>query len=48
VRTWILRETRDLVDDVINCSKPVVSAIHGLAVRIEQRKEGWANPRSGR
>jgi enoyl-CoA hydratase/carnithine racemase len=32
VRTRILREARDLVFNVINCAKPVVSAIHGPAV----------------
>jgi len=32
VRTRILREARDLVFGVIDCSKPVVSAIHGPAV----------------
>jgi enoyl-CoA hydratase len=32
VRTRIMREARDLVMNVINCSKPVVSAIHGAAV----------------
>ncbi|MBM4270169.1 MAG: enoyl-CoA hydratase/isomerase family protein [Deltaproteobacteria bacterium] len=32
VRTRILREARDLVFNVINCSKPVVSAIHGPAI----------------
>jgi enoyl-CoA hydratase len=32
VRTRILREARDLVFNVVNCSKPVVSAIHGPAV----------------
>jgi enoyl-CoA hydratase len=32
VRTRVLREARDLVFNVINCSKPVVSAIHGAAV----------------
>lgn len=32
VRTRILREARDLVFNVINCSKPIVSAIHGAAV----------------
>ncbi|MBN9100957.1 MAG: enoyl-CoA hydratase/isomerase family protein [Pseudonocardia sp.] len=32
VRTTVLREARDLVYNVINCSKPVVSAIHGPAV----------------
>jgi enoyl-CoA hydratase len=31
-RTRVLREARDLVMNVINCSKPVVSAIHGPAV----------------
>src|SRR5206468_1613107 len=32
VRTRVLREARDLVLNVVNCSKPVVSAIHGAAV----------------
>lgn len=32
VRTRVLREARDLVFNVINCSKPIVSAIHGPAV----------------
>ncbi|MFC4950903.1 enoyl-CoA hydratase/isomerase family protein [Pseudonocardia sp. GCM10023141] len=32
VRTRILREARDLVYNVINCSTPVVSAIHGPCV----------------
>ena len=32
VRTRVMREARDLVMNVINCSKPVVSAIHGPAV----------------
>ena len=32
VRVRIMREARDLVYNVINCSKPVVSAIHGPAV----------------
>ncbi len=32
VRTRVLREARDIVLNVINCSKPVVSAIHGPAV----------------
>ena len=32
VRTRIMREARDIVLNVINCSKPVVSAIHGPAV----------------
>jgi enoyl-CoA hydratase len=31
-RTRVLREARDLVTNVINCSKPIVSAIHGAAV----------------
>jgi len=31
-RTAVLREARDLVFNVINCSKPIVSAIHGPAV----------------
>ena len=31
-RMRILREARDLVLNVINCSKPIVSAIHGPAV----------------
>ena len=32
VRARLLREARDLVYNVINCSKPIVSAIHGPAV----------------
>lgn len=32
VRTRVLREARDLVYNVINCSKPIVSAIHGPCV----------------
>lgn len=32
VRTRVMREARDLVLNVINCSKPVISAIHGPAV----------------
>jgi enoyl-CoA hydratase len=32
VRTRVLREARDLVFNVIECSKPIVSAIHGPAV----------------
>lgn len=32
VRTRTMREARDLVYNVINCSKPVVAAIHGPAV----------------
>ena len=31
-RTRVMREARDLVNNVINCSKPIVSAIHGPAV----------------
>ena len=31
-RTRVLREARDLVFNVVNCSKPVVSAMHGPAV----------------
>ncbi|MGZ4618280.1 MAG: enoyl-CoA hydratase/isomerase family protein [Frankiaceae bacterium] len=31
-RTQVLREARDLVYNVINCSKPIVSALHGPAV----------------
>jgi len=32
VRTRVLREARDIVFNVIDCSKPIVSAIHGPAV----------------
>ena len=32
VRVRVIREARDLVFNVINCSKPIVSAIHGPAV----------------
>ena len=32
VRTRVLREARDLVFNVLDCSKPIVSAIHGPAV----------------
>lgn len=32
VRMRVMREARDLVYNVINCSKPIVSAIHGPAV----------------
>jgi enoyl-CoA hydratase len=32
VRVRVLREARDLVFNVINCSKPIVSAVHGAAV----------------
>jgi enoyl-CoA hydratase/carnithine racemase len=31
-RVRVMREARDLVFNVINCSKPIVSAIHGPAV----------------
>jgi enoyl-CoA hydratase len=31
-RLRVMREARDIVFNVINCSKPVVSAIHGAAV----------------
>jgi enoyl-CoA hydratase len=32
IRTRVMREARDLVFNVINCAKPIVSAIHGPAV----------------
>src|SRR5260370_39023171 len=32
VRARVLREARDLVYNVINCSKPIVSAMEGVAV----------------
>ena len=32
MRTRVLREARDLVLNIINCSKPIVSALHGPAV----------------
>ena len=32
VRARVLRETRDLVHNVINCGKPIVSAMDGVAV----------------
>ncbi|MDT7618497.1 MAG: enoyl-CoA hydratase [Pseudonocardiales bacterium] len=32
VRTRVMREARDIVYNVINCSKPIVSAIHGPCV----------------
>jgi enoyl-CoA hydratase len=32
VRTRVLREARDLVRNIVDCSKPIVSAIHGPAV----------------
>jgi enoyl-CoA hydratase len=31
-RTTVMREARDLVYNVINCSKPIVSAVHGPAI----------------
>src|SRR5215204_7346745 len=31
-RTKVMREARDLVHNIINCSKPIVSAMHGPAV----------------
>src|SRR6185436_2547195 len=31
-RTRVLREARDLVLNVVSCSKPIVSAMHGPAV----------------
>jgi enoyl-CoA hydratase len=31
-RTQVLREARDIVNNVLNCSKPIVSAMHGPAV----------------
>jgi enoyl-CoA hydratase len=31
-RTRVMREARDLVLNVVNCSKPIVSAVHGPAV----------------
>src|ERR1700716_4130302 len=31
-RTRVMREARDIVLNVINCSKPIVSATHGPAV----------------
>ncbi|MGE8590504.1 MAG: enoyl-CoA hydratase-related protein, partial [Alcaligenes sp.] len=32
VRTRVWREARDLVYNIINCNKPIVSAMHGAAV----------------
>src|SRR3546814_5226400 len=32
VRARVWREARDLVYNVINCNKPIVSAMHGAAV----------------
>jgi enoyl-CoA hydratase len=32
VRTRVMREARDIVYNVINCSKPIVSSVHGPAV----------------
>jgi len=31
-RMRVMREARDLVNNIINCSKPIVSAVHGPAV----------------
>ena len=31
-RTEVMREARDLVYNIINCSKPIVAAVHGAAV----------------
>src|SRR5690348_17169732 len=31
-RTRVMREARDLVLNIVNCSKPVVSGVHGVAV----------------
>ena len=38
VRTRVLREARDLVFNVIDCSKPIVSAIHG-----PRSAPGWSS-----
>ena len=32
IRDSVWREARDLVYNIINCSKPIVSAMHGAAV----------------
>ncbi len=32
VRTRVMREARDIVYNVLNCSKPIVSAVHGPAI----------------
>ncbi len=32
VRTRVMREARDIVYNVVNCSKPIVSAVHGPAI----------------
>ncbi|MGH3440757.1 MAG: enoyl-CoA hydratase/isomerase family protein [Nitriliruptorales bacterium] len=32
VRVRVLKEARDLVYNIVNCSKPIVSAMHGVAV----------------
>lgn len=32
VRTRVMREARDIVMNVLSCSKPIVSALHGVAV----------------
>jgi enoyl-CoA hydratase len=31
-RTRMLHETRDLVQNIVNCSKPTISAMHGVAI----------------
>src|ERR1039458_7240339 len=36
VRTRAWRESRDLIYNIINCSKPIVAAIEGPAVRSEE------------
>ena len=44
VRTRVLREARDLVFNVINCAKPIVSAMHGPAVgpvKLGARFSAW-------
>lgn len=32
VRTRVMREARDLVHNILDCSKPIISAVHGPAV----------------
>lgn len=32
IRMRVMREARDLVNNIVNCSKPIISAIHGPAV----------------
>ena len=43
VRTRVLREARDLVTNIIDCSKPIVSAIHGPAVGAGVRATPFGN-----